>query len=74
MGIAAILQLLNLAIPAGFQIYTLIHDQASGTTTLIVSLNAADAANTATLQAIAAWSAAHPTGTTAVTPPPVPAS
>ncbi len=72
MGAAAIIQLISLAIPAGLQIFTLIHDPATGTNALIVSLNAADTANAATLQAIAAWQAAHPTATTPAAPPPIP--
>jgi hypothetical protein len=68
MPLTAILNLLQIAIPGALQIYTLIHDRATGTTTLIVNLDAADSSNADTLKQIAAWQASHP-----ITPPAVPA-
>ena len=60
MGINALLTLLNVAIPQGISVYTIIHDRAKGTATVLVYLDQADAATADTQKQILDWYAAHP--------------
>ena len=59
MGIAAILGLINAAIPTISNLWVLIHNN-DGSVTPVVLLNQADAGFAANLKQISDWSAAHP--------------
>ncbi len=63
MGIAAILGLINAAIPTISNLWVLIHNS-NGTVTPVVLLNQADAEFAANLKQISDWSASHPTTAT----------
>ena len=62
MGIAAILALINAAIPNIASLWVLIH-HADGTVSPLVILNDADAGFSANLTQISNWVAAHPVTT-----------
>lgn len=59
MGIAAILALINAAIPNITSLWILIHHN-DGTVSPLVILNEADAQFAANLKQLSDWSAAHP--------------
>lgn len=60
MGIAALIQLIQVALPLGIQIYTTFKRNPDGTTDIVVTLKQADAAFDADLKQVAEWRAAHP--------------
>lgn len=60
MGIAAILSLIQVALPLGIQVFAAFKRNTDGTTDIQVTLKQADAAFDADLKQVADWRAAHP--------------